>query len=139
MGLGSPSSGPPRGQRRERIIPSVLLKSGAWRADGTPGAGFFLRLSLVRTQDEASHLEVEMILKTGNSVYEVDTQAKRFRLVGKTDAKAPSITLGRWQHFDFMTPVEPGERVRFAWLAEKRDRAARIGFIDTSPLVAVTA
>ena len=80
-----------------------------------------------------------MILKTGNSVYEVDEQEKRFRLVGRTDPAAANITIGRWQHFDFMTPVEPGERVRFAWLAEKRDRAARIGFIDTSPLVAVTA
>jgi hypothetical protein len=87
-----------------------------------------------------SHLEVDsVILRTGNSVYEVDTHAKRFRLVGKTDSKAPSITIGRWQHFDFMTRVEPGERVRFAWLAEKHDRAARIGFVDTSPLVAVVA
>src|SRR5437588_497540 len=101
-----PPSGPPRGQRRERIIPSVLLKSGAWGADGTPGAGFFLRLSLVRTQDEASHLEVQMILKTGNSVYEVDEDEKRFRLVGRNAPGAGDITIGRWQHCDFMTPAE---------------------------------
>jgi hypothetical protein len=80
-----------------------------------------------------------MILKTGNSVYEVDTEAKQFRLVGRNDNQAGNITMGRWQHFDFMTPAEPGERVRFAWLADEQGRVARIGFIDTSPLVAVDA
>ena len=52
---------------------------------------------------------------------------------------AGDITIGRWQHFDFMTPAEPGERVRFAWLADEQGRVARIGFVDTSPLVAVDA
>ena len=80
-----------------------------------------------------------MILKTGNSVYEVDEDEKRFRLVGRADPAAADITIGRWQHFDFMTPAEPGERVRFAWLADEQGRVARIGFIDTSPLVAVDA
>ena len=80
-----------------------------------------------------------MILKTGNSVYEVDEDEKRFRLVGRNAPGAGDITIGRWQHFDFMTPAEPGERVRFAWLADEQGRVARIGFIDTSPLVAVDA
>ena len=78
-----------------------------------------------------------MILKTGNSVYEVDTDEKRFRLVGKTAPQGGSITIGRWQHFDFMTPAETGERVRFTWLADEHGRVARIRFIETSPVTAV--
>ena len=77
-----------------------------------------------------------MILKTDNSVYEVDTDAKRFRRVGDSNGDA-TLTLGRWQRFDFMTPVEPGHPVRFSWLADDRGRVARIGFVETSPLTSV--
>jgi len=78
-----------------------------------------------------------VILKTGNSVYEVDTDEKRFRLVGKKGEEGASITIGRWQHFDFMTPAQAGERVRFAWVADESGRVARIRFIETSPVTAV--
>lgn len=77
-----------------------------------------------------------MILKTGNSVYEVDTEAKRFRLIDTAHSRARA-TAG-WQRFDYMTPPKPGERVRFSWIAGERGRAARIKFVDTSPVKAVS-
>jgi hypothetical protein len=78
-----------------------------------------------------------VILKTGNSVYEVDTEARQFRLVGRADGANGTPTIGRWQHFDFMSPAQPGERVRFSWLADEQGRSARIGYVETSPVTAV--
>jgi hypothetical protein len=78
-----------------------------------------------------------VILKTANSVYEVDTEAKRFRVVASRRANTGTPTLGRWQQFDSMTPAERGRRVRFSWVAAENGRHARIGFVDTSPVTAV--
>lgn len=60
-----------------------------------------------------------MIFTTAFSVYELDTEQGRIRLVSTThDHPTPNQRDGDWRQFDYMDPVEVGKRPMIVWGVE---------------------
>jgi hypothetical protein len=70
------------------------------------------------------------VLTTHDGVYEVRTQDRVYRRLGPDDASS-------WTSYDRMSPVAPGEPVRFFVALEERGRSLHYRVVTTSPVVAV--
>jgi hypothetical protein len=73
-----------------------------------------------------------VILRTRDSLYEVREGEKRFR---KLTPGAASD--GQWSSYDRLSPVSPGEPVRFFVVQDERRRVLDYRIITTSPVVEV--
>lgn len=62
---------------------------------------------------------------------------KRFRRVHETHAPSEPLPLGQWYRYQRMSPVTPGEPVRFFWILGESGAVSRIGLWVTGPVVAV--
>lgn len=77
-----------------------------------------------------------MIIKTLNSVYEVQRGEGLFRRVGGAPRQdAPPI--GVWRAFERMSPVVAGRPLRFFSLSGKSRRLSTLQTLTTSPVVGI--
>lgn len=73
-----------------------------------------------------------MIVRTRDSVYEVQEDAKLFR---RLDASAPDDA--SWDSYDRLGPVKTGEPARFFVVHGERGRVLHFRVVTTSPVVEV--
>lgn len=77
-----------------------------------------------------------MIIKTANSIYEINTRSQRFRRIhGGSAASTPPM--GEWQSYERISPIQVGEPVRFFWMKQGDPTLSVMGFWATSPLVEI--
>lgn len=76
-----------------------------------------------------------MIVRTQNSVYEVQAETRQFRRLsaGKATGRDPEA----WSAYSMVGPIEPGQPMRFFRAGEDRGRASRFGIVVTTPVVEV--
>ncbi|MHB8340511.1 MAG: hypothetical protein ACYDB7_04970 [Mycobacteriales bacterium] len=70
-----------------------------------------------------------------NSTYEIDEGRRRFRLLAGSGG--PGMTSGDWSRFERMSPVRPGEPVRFFQSLETVGALLRFSTVTTTRVVDV--
>jgi hypothetical protein len=85
----------------------------------------------------ATDIQSLTIIETSDSTYEVNEGEKCFRLVHTFGANVGGQPVGQWQSYQRMSKITLGASTNFAWLLETAGRSARIGFVNTSPVVGI--
>jgi hypothetical protein len=79
-----------------------------------------------------------VLVETVNTLYEVSFAHRSYRVV-KHDTTTGDRQPGAWQHYDRMSPVRPGEPLRFFTALEERPPSLHYRVLTTAPVTKVLA